>query len=278
MATTTRWTVVIKVPTPFKMIDPKMASSLTANTPHWVLIRNASSEASTQRPRAPHRARKYAKYTSYFLLSSVFGLVTIGAGIFIHDAFTYTEKHAERVPHSPLALYLERGGPNNLPIVSLQVDDEDDEEHKKLAEKPKLVIVGGGWGAMGVLQKLYPGDYNVTVVSSETFTTFTPLLPSAAVGTVQVWSLVEPIRKIIARLRGHFVRGKAVDLSMSEQLLEVETLSASGEPCRIYIPYDKLIIAVGSTSSTHGVAGLEHCFQLKTIGDAQNIRRRVMGI
>lgn len=117
---------------------------------------------------------------------------------------------------------------------------------------------------------------------------------AAAVGTVQVRSLVEPIRKIIARLRGHFVQGKAVDLSMSEQLLEVETLSASGEPCRIYIPcvqtlslcpltshrssYDKLIIAVGSTSSTHGVAGLEHCFQLKTIGDAQNIRRRVMGI
>ncbi len=117
---------------------------------------------------------------------------------------------------------------------------------------------------------------------------------AAAVGTVQVRSLIEPIRKIIARLRGHFVQGKAVDLSMSEQLLEVETLSASGEPCRMYIPcvptlsfclltshrssYDKLIIAVGSTSSTHGVAGLEHCFQLKTIGDAQNIRRRVMGI
>ncbi|KAK0196741.1 hypothetical protein F5146DRAFT_1012772 [Armillaria mellea] len=247
-----------------------------AKIPHWVRIRNASSEASTPRPRALHRARKYAKYTSYFLLSSVFGLVTIGAGIFVHDAFTYTEKHAERVPRSPLALYPERGGPNNLPIVSLQVDDEDDEEHKKLAEKPKLVIVGGGWGAMGVLQKLYPGDYNITVVSSETFTTFTPLLPSAAVGTVQVRSLVEPIRKIIARLRGHFVQGKAVDLSMSEQLLEVETLGASGEPCRIYIPYDKLIIAVGSTSSTHGVAGLEHCFQLKTIGDAQSIRRRVM--
>ncbi len=90
------------------------------------------------------------------------------------------------------------------------------------------------------------------------------------------------------------MRAKAVDLSMSEQLLEVETLSASGEPCGIYIPcvptlsfylltphrssYDKLIIAVGSTSSTHGVARLEHCFQLKTISNAQNIRRRVMGI
>lgn len=41
--------------------------------------------------------------------------------------------------------------------------------------------------------------------------------------------------------------------------------------------YDKLIIAVGSTSSTHGVPGLENCYQLKTIGDAQRIRQRIIG-
>jgi NADH dehydrogenase FAD-containing subunit len=40
--------------------------------------------------------------------------------------------------------------------------------------------------------------------------------------------------------------------------------------------YDKLIIAVGSVASTHSVPGLEHCFQLKTISDAQAIRRRIM--
>ncbi|EGN95573.1 hypothetical protein SERLA73DRAFT_186657 [Serpula lacrymans var. lacrymans S7.3] len=63
---------------------------------------------------------------------------------------------------------------------------------------------------------------------------------------------------------------------MSERLLEVETMSSTGDPQRIYLPYDKLIIACGSSSSTHGVPGLEHCFQLKTISDAQAIRRRVM--
>jgi hypothetical protein len=41
--------------------------------------------------------------------------------------------------------------------------------------------------------------------------------------------------------------------------------------------YDKLIIAVGSSSATHGVPGLRHSFQLKTVGDAQTIRRRIMG-
>jgi NADH dehydrogenase len=47
---------------------------------------------------------------------------------------------------SPLALHPETGGPKNLPVARVQVDDEEDEENIKLAEKPRLVIVGGGWG------------------------------------------------------------------------------------------------------------------------------------
>ncbi|KAF8723433.1 hypothetical protein AX14_009277 [Amanita brunnescens Koide BX004] len=184
--------------------------------------------------------------------------------------------HVDRVPVSPLALHPETGGPKNLPVVRVQVDDEENEEVKRIAEKPRLVIVGGGWGAMGIIQNLNPADYHVTVVSADTFTTFTPLLPSAAVGTVQVRSLVEPIRKIIARLHGHFIEGKAVDLVMSERLLEVETVRSDGKKTNYYIPYDKMVIAVGSTSATHGVPGLEHCFQLKTIPDAQKIRRRIL--
>jgi NADH dehydrogenase FAD-containing subunit len=70
-----------------------------------------------------------------------------------------------------------------------------------------------------------------------------------------------------------------MDIVMSERLLEIETPSTAsdGSPNRIYVPYDKLIIAVGSTQATHGVDGLEHCFQLKTIPDALAIRRRILG-
>jgi NADH dehydrogenase len=182
----------------------------------------------------------------------------------------------DRVPVSPLALHPERGGPKNLPIASVLVGDEDDGALAPVQDKPRLVIVGGGWGAVSVLQTIHPGDYHVTVVSADTFTTFTPLLPSAAVGTVSVRSLVESLRKIIARLHGQLINGRAVDLVMSDRLLEVETVSATGEHRNIYLPYDKLVIAVGSVSSTHGVPGLEHCFQLKTVGDAQAIRRRIL--
>ena len=88
---------------------------------------------------------------------------------------------------------------------------------------------------------------------------------------------MEPLRKIVARVHGHFICGKAVDLVMGEQLVEVESVDPDGVKKNIYIPYDKLIIAVGSTSTTHGINGLEHSYQLKTVGDAQAIRRRITG-
>lgn len=98
------------------------------------------------RPRFLQRSLLVAKYTSYLVLSTTFGVLAIGAGIFIHDAFTYTDKHVDRVPVSPLALHPERGGPKNLPVVRALLGDEEDEETRKLSKKPKLVIVGGGWG------------------------------------------------------------------------------------------------------------------------------------
>ncbi|KAG2020046.1 mitochondrial NADH dehydrogenase [Coprinopsis cinerea AmutBmut pab1-1] len=240
-----------------------------------VRFSSSSSQSKPRFSRVVGGAKTVAKYGGYLCLSSVIGVATLGVGILVHDAFTYNDRHVDRVPVSPLALNPVKGGPKNLPIVSVQFGDEENEDMQKLLDRPKLVIVGGGWGAMGVLKTLYPGDYHVTVVSTDTYTTFTPLLPSAAVGTVSVRSLIEPIRKLIARLRGHFIAGKAVDLVMNDRLLEVE-LTHNGKKQNVYVPYDKLVIAVGSSSSTHGVPGLEHCFQLKTIGDAQAIRRRVM--
>lgn len=84
------------------------------------------------------------------------------------------------------------------------------------------------------------------------------------------------MRKLLARLHGQFVQGKAVDIDIRGRLLEVETTSSDGTKHNIYVPYDKLVIAVGSVSATHGVPGLDNCFQLKTIADAQGMRRRIL--
>lgn len=40
--------------------------------------------------------------------------------------------------------------------------------------------------------------------------------------------------------------------------------------------YDKLVIACGSVTSTHGVPGLENAFHLKTVSDVRGIRQRII--
>ncbi|KAI6006100.1 hypothetical protein EDD15DRAFT_2359237 [Pisolithus albus] len=77
----------------------------------------------------------------------------------------------------------------------------DDEEAKK---------------SMATLQTLTQGEYHVTIVAPENFTTFTSLLPSAAVGTGQVCGLIEPLQKITARPHGQMIYGKAMDPAMSK--------------------------------------------------------------
>jgi hypothetical protein len=108
-----------------------------------------STTSPTPTPSDPSRfsryGRKAAKYTAFACFSTVLGLSVVIGGVLVHDVFTYSDKHIDRVPVSPLALHPELGGPRNLPIASVLVGDEDGGA-QVVTDKPKLVIVGGGWG------------------------------------------------------------------------------------------------------------------------------------
>lgn len=249
--------------------------------------------------------RKTLRWTGYTVGSIIFGLTATTAIILAHDALTYREAHVDKVPLHPLALQPEKGGPKNLPILSSFAEDEQDEVNRNLAKKERLVIVGGGWAAVGLLKTLDPEKYNVTLISPNNYYLFNPLLPSAAVGTVEPRSLIEPLRKLLARVHGHYIQGFATDVIMGEdrliehggqeRLLEVNVISGDdwdGEALcgegkttaerketkgkSIYVPYDRLIVAVGSVTNSHGVPGLENCFHLKTISDARKIRSHIL--
>ena len=89
-------------------------------------------------------------------------------------------------------------------------------------------------------------------------------------------SLVEPIRKILTKSRGHFIEAYAEDVDMSNKLVLISQTDKNGEKQQCYVPYDKLVIGVGSDTNTHGIDGLEHVHFLKTITDARRIRNKIM--
>ncbi|KAL2263983.1 hypothetical protein VTK26DRAFT_3767 [Humicola hyalothermophila] len=228
-------------------------------------------------PQSTSRLRNYAYRTAAWLGSSVLFVGITVVGFFIYDASTYaSHAHLEDVSVSSIALSPRRGGPKNLPILELHLDDDDSEEIRKRKEKPKLVILGGGWGAVSMLKELSPDAYHVTVISPTNYFLFTPMLPSATVGTLGLRSLVEPIRRIINGAGGHFIRASAEDVDFSSRLVEVSQTDCNGEEHRFYVPYDKLVIAVGSVTNPHGVKGLEHCHFLKDIDDAREIRNKIV--
>ncbi|KAK3293887.1 uncharacterized protein B0H64DRAFT_398952 [Chaetomium fimeti] len=205
-------------------------------------------------------------------------LVGIGVvGFFLYDASTYRLHSSQAdVDISALAINPRRGGPKNLPILEAFIDDEDTEEMRMQKGKPRLVVLGGGWGGVALLKELAPENYHITVISPTNYFLFTPMLPSATVGTLGLRSLVEPIRRIIHSVGGHFLRAHAEDVDFSSRLIEVSQVDCRGVEQRFYVPYDKLVIAVGSVTNPHGVKGLEHCHFLKDINDAREIRNKVI--
>jgi len=217
-------------------------------------------------------------YRSAAILGGSIVVLSIGVvSFFLYDASTYREDLSSRdIQVSEIALSPRKGGPKNLPIAEVQIDDNDCAEMRCQKDKPKLVILGGGWGGVALLKTLNADEYHVTVVSPTNYFLFTPMLPSATVGTLEFRSLVEPIRRILTRVNGHFMRATAENIEFSEKLIECSQKDAAGNEVRFYLPYDKLVIGVGSSTNPHGVKGLENCHFLKDIDDAQKIRNHIM--
>lgn len=88
----------------------------------------------------------YLSVSIRLVLSSILGLAFLTGAILVHDAFTYSERHVDRVPCNPLSLKPRVGGKKNLPIIEVNLDDEEDETKRAMRGKPRLVVVGGGWG------------------------------------------------------------------------------------------------------------------------------------
>ncbi|KAJ5929240.1 External NADH-ubiquinone oxidoreductase 1 [Penicillium verhagenii] len=243
-----------------------------------IAIRLKSDNAAEKsKPTKPSRVMKIIGKTFSYCGVLFAGATIWVVAFFIYDASTYRETPtAEDIPVSELALNPRLGGPKNLPIADFLVGDYDSDSMLEQKDKPRLVILGTGWGSIALLKNLNPGDYHVTVVSPTNYFLFTPMLPSATVGTLGLRSLVEPVRRIIDRVHGHFLKAEATDVDFSEKLVEVSQVDKDGKKRNFYLPYDKLVVGVGCVTNPHGVKGLENCNFLKTIDDARRIKNQVL--
>lgn len=141
-------------------------------------------------------------------------------------------------------------------------------EFGEQSPKKHVVIVGAGFGGLACAKKLRKSRAcRVTLVDRNPYQLFSPLLYQVATASLPEDDIAFPIRTAYREVR--FVRAEVTNVDTNKKELAL----SSGKT----LTYDDLILAVGSEGTTYGIPGVaENTFQIKSIGDAREIRRSLL--
>ncbi|MET0543969.1 MAG: NAD(P)/FAD-dependent oxidoreductase [Variovorax sp.] len=138
------------------------------------------------------------------------------------------------------------------------------------ARRPKVVIVGFGFGGMEAARALQRAAVDITVIEKTNHHLFQPLLYQVATAGLAAPSIAAPVR-LLFRGQSNITTLLAEVIGISAATREVQLMNGSR------IPYDHLIVAAGATHSYFGHDEWEPVAPgLKTLADAFEIRRRVL--
>jgi NADH:ubiquinone reductase (H+-translocating) len=135
---------------------------------------------------------------------------------------------------------------------------------------PRVLILGCGFAGLWAAQGLRKAPVEVTVLDRTNHHLFSPLLYQVATAGLSAPSVAGPIRHILGGQRNVTVLlGEAQAIDVNGKAATLEDGSR--------IPYDKLIVATGTTHSYFGHdEWAPFAPGLKTLDDALEIRRRVL--
>lgn len=138
-----------------------------------------------------------------------------------------------------------------------------------MAARPRVLIVGAGFGGLWCARRLGGEPVSVTLVDRNNFHTFYPLLYQIAAAELEAVEIAHPVRGILRRHRN--VRFRMAELRELDLDRRIATTSA-GE-----LAYDRLVLATGSAPHFFGVEGAGvHAFPLRTLEDALAQRNHIL--
>lgn len=146
-----------------------------------------------------------------------------------------------------------------------------------MADRKSVVILGGGFAGVYTamaLEKILgrDADVDVVLVSRENYLVFQPMLPEVISGSIGITDVVSPIRRLITRTHLHMREVEAIDLQR-----KLVVANPGFRPQPHLIPYDHLVLALGSVTDFRGMRGLaEHAFPFKNLVDALNLRNQAI--
>ena len=139
----------------------------------------------------------------------------------------------------------------------------------------RIVVLGGGFGGMEVIRGLERRlggrpDVELLLISDQNYLLFTPLLPQVASSLVEPRHIIQPIRDIRGHRRFRFRRDRVERIDLDAR--RVHLLEGT-------VDYDRLVVALGGTTPTFGIPGVEaHALNYKSLEDGILLRDHVIDL
>lgn len=139
----------------------------------------------------------------------------------------------------------------------------------ELSHRPKVVIIGAGFGGIMAAKKLARVPVDVTVIDRQNYHLFQPLLYQVATAGLSPGEIAWPIRRMLRHQQNtKVVLGEVTGIDPLTQTVSIGQLGHT---------YDYLIIATGSRHAYFGHDDWErYAPGLKGLDDATEIRKRIL--
>ena len=139
---------------------------------------------------------------------------------------------------------------------------------QKTLQKPRVVILGAGFGGLTAARKM-AGFADVTVVDRHNFQTFLPLLYQVSTAGLAADHVAHPIRGALRKTGVQFRMGTPISVDHKNNSVKLDSSEV--------LEFDYLVVALGSANADFGIPGVtEHALGMKSVHEALNIRAEVL--
>ncbi|BDH56568.1 NAD(P)/FAD-dependent oxidoreductase [Tsukamurella sp. PLM1] len=141
-------------------------------------------------------------------------------------------------------------------------------------QRPRVVIIGSGFGGLTAAQTLKRADVDVTLIARTTHHLFQPMLYQVATGVISEGEIAPATRTILRKnLNTEVLLGDVTHIDLEAKVVESSLLGH-----HYSTPFDSLIVAAGAGQSYFGNDHFaEFAPGMKSIDDALELRGRILG-
>ncbi|MGV3504962.1 MAG: NAD(P)/FAD-dependent oxidoreductase [Adhaeribacter sp.] len=138
--------------------------------------------------------------------------------------------------------------------------------------KPRVIIIGGGFGGLNLAKKLSNKDFQIVMFDRQNYHGFWPLLYQVATAALEPDAIAEPLRKMFDEDYPDFHFRLVRVTNINHEAKTVTTLIGD-------LHYDHLVIATGTKPNFFGNEQIKKfAFPLKQIPDALNLRSQLLQV